>query len=232
MVGEFVPCRHSDSPWGAVVRDQVDGRDLGFFSAVFGMPGNGQRTEGRLHNRAIALVEPLRRDADLAFCRPPPLAAPLEHAHAIGHLRLFMRGGCNMHRLAVARAAQVRQAGSGDMDAMRVSRHVDGRKQLPMRLAAVNGVVAQDFVRHELLGDIRKRASFRQSSLGQGKNRIDVTQEDEFRLAHNCHAPLGANRLFEPDARLPLRYSMILNRLSDSSLTVRPSPGVFSSRSM
>src|SRR6185437_6338097 len=66
--------------------------------------------------------------------------------------------------------------------------------------------------------------------LTQAQNPLRATQSG---AAHQ--QPLRAVQLHfesEPGARKLPSYSMILKRFRDSSLTVRPSPGVFSSRSM
>ena len=53
VIGELVAGAHTNAKRRAVCRDEVDPGDLGFFAAVFGMRGNGQRRE-----RALAEIEP------------------------------------------------------------------------------------------------------------------------------------------------------------------------------
>ena len=135
------------------------------------------------------------------------MPAPLEHAHAVRHLGLLLRGRCNVHRLAVSRAAQVCEAGTRDVDAMRVARAVDRSQQLPIRLAVIDCVVAQDFASRQTGGEFGKAGASQRALSRQRKtkSRLHAAEQDP---AHE--QPLRA-----------AEFILNLNQLQINSLSTR-----------
>ena len=124
--------------------DHVDAGDLGFLAAALGEARHDQRVVVAAQHRADALVEPLGRDADLAGRRPPALDAGLEHPQAVGQLgRRGLLRGRRVHRVAIAGAAEVGEAGARDDAARRLGRVIDRRQQPPRPASGVDLVVVE-----------------------------------------------------------------------------------------
>ena len=70
---------------------------------------------------------------------PPAFDSPAKHFHAVGQVR-FGRG---VHALAIARAAQMGQPGSGNQAARRLRGMVNGRQNAPVRAPEVDGIIFQ-----------------------------------------------------------------------------------------
>src|SRR3954466_15467283 len=73
VVRELVARGHPDPDGRAVLVDDVHASDLGFLAAVFGMRWHKQGLAMRPQDRAVALVEPLRRGPYAAVARTSPL---------------------------------------------------------------------------------------------------------------------------------------------------------------
>ena len=115
------------------------------------MRGNSERSEGRLQNGTVALVEPFRRNAYFAGVGAPSGEARLKHAHAVGHRLVRGSGGLGVHGLAVFGAAQVGESGARDQDAFGGARNIDGSQQMPVALLAVDFVVREGLARGQLM---------------------------------------------------------------------------------
>ena len=81
MIGEFVAQGEADAQNGAVVADHVTAHQFGLFAALKGKGRHGQRLSGGHEPAAIALIEPLRRDAHLAGRGFAAFQAQTKHAH-------------------------------------------------------------------------------------------------------------------------------------------------------
>src|SRR5580700_6119156 len=92
----------------------------------------------RAQHVASPFVKPFGRVADGASVRAASFNAEAEHLHAVGHLRF----GLFVHRLAAARAPQMRKARSRNKAARRLGGMIEWREKPPLGLATVNGVVA------------------------------------------------------------------------------------------
>ena len=85
MIGELISLSEADAIRRAVVADQINAGNLGFLSAIVSHDGGTvKRLVVRPHDRAHALVKPLRRRADASRLRPAALQPDLKHLHAVG----------------------------------------------------------------------------------------------------------------------------------------------------
>ena len=125
MVGELVSNRQADAQRRSVRTDEIDARDFRLLATVFGICRHNERFPVRAQHRAVALVDPFRRDADLARCGAPAFDTPLEDFHAVIHFGF----GPAMHGLAIFRAAEMRKAGARDQATRRFDRVIRRRKQ-------------------------------------------------------------------------------------------------------
>jgi hypothetical protein len=148
VIGELIALSDTDAKWSAIGRNDVDAGELGLFAAVFSVRGNLKRLEGAAENGAIAFVEPLRSNTDLAISRTASLQSPLEHAHGVGENFLLLWFGFlirKMHGLTLSGAPEVSEAGAGDEQTRRLSGNVYRCQQMPWGTASVNLVVGDAF---------------------------------------------------------------------------------------
>ena len=119
VIGELVAERVADPARPAVVVDHVEHRDLGLLAAVQREAGHGQRLPGRRHDAAVALVEPLGRDARPVPFRSAALQAEPEHLHRVAELVLGLLHRL-MHGIARLGAAEMGQPGAGHQAVRRI----------------------------------------------------------------------------------------------------------------
>src|SRR5215469_8751851 len=108
MIREFISCCEAQTIRLTIRPDQIHTRDLGLFSAIFGVAGYLERFAMSTQEAAIAFVEPFRRSPNMTCGRAAAFHAPAEHFHAVGEVFLF----CGMHRLPIASAADVGESGT------------------------------------------------------------------------------------------------------------------------
>src|SRR5437762_6500049 len=99
MIGKLVRHRHPDAPRPGLAVDDIEASDLRLLAAIARERRRDQRLAVRAQNRAAALVEPLRRYANLSRRGSPTLQAGEVHLHAV---REFL--GISMHCLTIVRA--------------------------------------------------------------------------------------------------------------------------------
>ena len=141
-----MPHGHADAVRAAVGGDEINSGDFGFFAAIFGVGGNVERLAVRAKNRAAAFVKPFGRDADLSCGRAAACDTPAKHFHAVGEVF----AGDGVHVLAIARAAEMREAGAGNEAAGRLGGMINRREEAPVGLAVVDGIVIKHEVREFL----------------------------------------------------------------------------------
>jgi len=124
----------------------------------------------------------------LSGCRTATFPAPMKHLHAVGH---FVAGD-GMHRLAVARAAQMSEASSRDHAAGRLFGMIDRRQHSPFRSPGVHSIVAQALCGQPHLRCIAELGSCPQRA---GCKFIDGSasiEDAQMRFFYERHAPHGA----------------------------------------
>ena len=126
MVGKFVAHAKAQAERLAVIADQIDARDLGFFAAVLGKGGHGERRFGSGENRAITLVEPFGLHPGHARRRLAALFAHQEHAHRIG--QVFAARRRLVHLVAPFGGPKVRETSAGNQQMGSVGM-IDRRQQ-------------------------------------------------------------------------------------------------------
>ena len=92
----------------------------------------------RRQGRAATLVKPLGLHPDLARRRLAAFDTPLKHLHAVGH---FDGSVTFVHGIAIGRAGLVGEAGAANKTTRLLLRMIEAGQQLPVTVAAVNGVV-------------------------------------------------------------------------------------------
>src|SRR5207248_5066292 len=102
VVRKLIAGRHADTVRNSIVADDINNGHFRFLATILGVSRDLQWSEWSLENRSIALIEPLRRNADATPRRSALLTTPLEHAHAVGHLCLLLGGCGRMHGLSIA----------------------------------------------------------------------------------------------------------------------------------
>ena len=133
MIREFVPRREAHAARRPLSIDDIAAGDFRLFAAVLREAGNHERVAVRAEHRTAAFVKPLRRnahDAGRRFSASQPVS---KHADAVGRRVLGLLRV--VHRVAVFRASQVRQAGARHQAACRLDGVIDWWQQLPGRAA-------------------------------------------------------------------------------------------------
>ena len=119
VVRKFIAQRKAYAVGLAIVAYYIQAGQLGFFAGIFSKGRFIERTAGANHDRAVALVEPLRLHAHRAGCRAATFNAPLKNTCGVGHGAVI---GCVLlvHLVACRGAAQVGQAGAADQAVGRI----------------------------------------------------------------------------------------------------------------
>ncbi len=136
VVGELVRQREADAERRAVVADDIDAGDFRLLAGVLREGGRDERRARRHRHGAVALVEPFRLHAGLAFRRLAAFEPHAEHLHGVGQRFLAVGAELLVHGVARRGGAEMRQSGAGEMEMRRVGM-VD-RRQKPALL--VGGV--------------------------------------------------------------------------------------------
>nr|GFD19589.1 hypothetical protein [Tanacetum cinerariifolium] len=109
VVGELVAQCVAQAVRLAVVADDVETGQFGFFTRVFSKCRDREVRTRPHHNAAVAFVEPFRLRTDLTLRRFAAFDAPLEDLHGVGHAR-FDLTVVLVHLVPRRGAAQVREA--------------------------------------------------------------------------------------------------------------------------
>ncbi len=129
VVGEFVAQREAEAIRAAVVADQVDAADLGFFAAIEGKGRRGERLFRRDQHVAVAFIEPFRLHAGLALRGLAAFEAHAKHLHGVRQaVGVALQLG--VHRITGIGAAEMAQAGAADQQVGRIG-VLNWRQQAP-----------------------------------------------------------------------------------------------------
>jgi hypothetical protein len=145
----------------ARVIDHVDSHNLRLLAAILRVSWNLQRLERRAQHRPIALVEPLRRNANRAL-RRAPASTPHSNIRMLS-VTASPPSPCRppspspssqVHRLPFARAAQMRQPRPTHQNPRGPSRKIDRCHQTPCGFAAINLVIRQLLAKRQRIGTL------------------------------------------------------------------------------
>lgn len=137
VIRKLIPVCDADAKGASVVGNNVNAGKFSFFAPILGVRRNNKRLKMSSKGEAVALVEPLRGDANRPFSRTSLFDTPLEHAHAVSEclfLFRFVLLSRKMHRLALPRAPEMSEAGASDEEAGRFARNIHGWEQMPGEL--------------------------------------------------------------------------------------------------
>ena len=187
MIREFVPRREAHAARRPISIDDVAAGDFRLFAAVLREAGNHERVAVRAEHRTAAFVEPLRRnahDAGRRFSASQPVS---KHADAVGRRVLGLLRV--VHRVAVFRASQVRQAGARHQAACRLDGVIDWRQQLPGRVPLIHLVVVDDLARCAMCDELGECSSRVHGRRCQGMRRHRVLEQSKVRFVDERDTP-------------------------------------------
>src|SRR5215469_3888755 len=231
MVGKFIADSHTDAIGETTRTDQVSARNLGLLAAIFGITGDVEQITVRPQRTARTFIEPFRRYADGKSSRSASFYSQAKHLHAIGHVI----SDVGMHALPAACAADVGQSGTGNQATSSFLGMIDGGEQSPLRPATVDRIIIEGLVPGSALDQLAEIHAACNRDLSQLVDRGTGIEKAQIGLLHksnpaktvffdlykSCHRMLTA---------LGVLNSISSNSLSLFSLTVRPRPGMLSSR--
>jgi hypothetical protein len=127
MIRELVAARHSNAVRQSVRSNHVDARNFGFLTSILSVTGNFERLTMSSQHCTRTFVKPFRGGPDLSECGAPSILSPIEHFHTVRHI-VVVHG---MHRLPIARTAEMGKARSGNHAPRTLVRMVNRRQQAP-----------------------------------------------------------------------------------------------------
>src|SRR5690606_19449267 len=119
--------REANAERRSVLADDVDADNFRLFAPIERERRRGKRLVRRHDEGTIALVEPLRLNAELSLARLAALKAHAEHLHGVRQLLFLFSRDRLMERVARRSGAKMRQAGTGDEEMCGIGM-IDGRK--------------------------------------------------------------------------------------------------------
>ena len=120
MIGEFIGESEADAEGHSIAGDDIDAGHFRLFAAIKREAWRHQRFAGAGGGRAIALIEPFRLHADLAWLGLAAFKAHAEDLHRIGQVLLVLLGQILVHGIARRRRAQMGEAGAGQVKIGRI----------------------------------------------------------------------------------------------------------------